>query len=353
MRINYILLLTFFWMISCYGKSTAFYPGKTWLDQDGEPINAHGGQIIKVNNQYYWIGENRVAGRKNTGKINEYSSNDLYNWKYEGVILDLSRTPRKISIERPKIIFNKKNNNFVMWFHLELDGKYRTAKAGVATSKSIKGPFTMIDQFWPNAGVLPISTQYSLSANNLENNIIDAESKFENQILKGNVLRDMTAFVDDDQKAYIIYASDGNKSIQIAELDENYTNFTGRYIRILVGEMNEAPTLLKHNNKYYLITSGVNGFGPSSARLAVSEKILGSWKSIGSPIKDPSHINMRTTFHSQGTFIFKINLRNNSQYIFLADRWDPKNLNKSTYVWLPLTFENNQPTIRWYDEWHY
>ena len=70
MRTNYLLLLTFFWMISCYGKSTAFYPGKTWLDQGGDPINAHGGQIIKVKNHYYWIGENRVAGRKNTGKIN-------------------------------------------------------------------------------------------------------------------------------------------------------------------------------------------------------------------------------------------------------------------------------------------
>ncbi|MGA4892387.1 glycoside hydrolase family 43 protein [Klebsiella pneumoniae] len=352
MKLKYVLLFAV-WSISCYGNNTSFNPGEMWFDDDGNKINAHGGQVIKVDDLYYWIGEYRDTGRKNTGKGNEYSSKDLYNWKNEGVILDLSRLPGKYSVERPKIIYNRKSKKFIMWFHLELNGKYRTAKAGVAISNSINGPFKLVNQLWPNAGVLPISTQYAVAANNLKNNIMDADSKFESRIATGNLLRDMTAFVDDDDKAYIIYSSDGNKSIQIAELNDDYTNFNGRYIRILIGEMNEAPTLVKHDNRYFLITSGVNGFGPSSARLSFSDNIFGNWKSSGSPVKDSSKNNITTTFFSQGTYILKVNSQEVDKYIFMADRWDPDNLNNSTYVWLPLTFENNLPTIKWHDKWQY
>lgn len=73
---------------------------------------------------------------KNTGKVSVYSSADLYNWHNEGIALDLSSKLAMIAVERPKVIYNKKNKEFVMWFHEELGGKYNTGKAGIAVAKN-------------------------------------------------------------------------------------------------------------------------------------------------------------------------------------------------------------------------
>ncbi|HBQ2377902.1 TPA: hypothetical protein OL649_000346, partial [Klebsiella pneumoniae] len=66
MKLKYVLLFAV-WSISCYGNNTSFNPGEMWFDDDGNKINAHGGQVIKVDDLYYWIGEYRDTGRKNTG----------------------------------------------------------------------------------------------------------------------------------------------------------------------------------------------------------------------------------------------------------------------------------------------
>lgn len=41
--------------------SMHFYPGRLWLDTDGNPIQAHGGGILydKATETYYWYGENK------------------------------------------------------------------------------------------------------------------------------------------------------------------------------------------------------------------------------------------------------------------------------------------------------
>ncbi|HEY4154056.1 MAG TPA: family 43 glycosylhydrolase, partial [Puia sp.] len=153
-----------------------FVPGQRWYDSNGELINAHGGGILYIHKKYYWFGEKR--GKRGSGGINLYSSNDLYNWKYEGLVLapDEADTTSDISkgcsMERPKVIYNKKTGRYVLWFHLELRGKgYSAARAGVAVSDKIAGPYKFIGSSRPN----------------------------------GNMSRDMTLFKDDDGSAYIIY----------------------------------------------------------------------------------------------------------------------------------------------------
>jgi len=39
------------------------------------------------------------------------------------------------------------------------------------------------------------------------------------------------------------------------------------------------------------------------------------------------------------------------KYIFMADKWNKTNLPDSRYIWLPLTFENEKPVIKWEDQW--
>ena len=61
----------------------------------------------------------------------------------------------------------------------------------------------------------------------------------------GQMSRDMTLFVDDDGKAYHIYSSEDNLTLQIAELSDDYLSHTGKYIRIFPGGHNEAPAIFK------------------------------------------------------------------------------------------------------------
>lgn len=77
-------------------KYEDFQPGELWLDTNGKPIQAHGGSILFDNGKYYWYGENK-DGPNSLGRIGIqrvdiigiscYSSSDLYNWSFEGIVL--------------------------------------------------------------------------------------------------------------------------------------------------------------------------------------------------------------------------------------------------------------------------
>ncbi|MEI6493423.1 MAG: beta-glucanase, partial [Verrucomicrobiota bacterium] len=90
---------------------TAFTPGELWPDDQGVPINAHGGGMLFHKGVYYWFGEHKIEGKAgNVAQVgvSVYSSRDLYNWKNEGVALAVSGTPgdpleKGCIIERPKV----------------------------------------------------------------------------------------------------------------------------------------------------------------------------------------------------------------------------------------------------------
>ena len=122
-----------------------------WTDTDGNPINAHGGGILYHDGIYYWYGEckgpntYRSPGvewecyRTEAGGVTCYSSHDLENWKFEGVVLKpdttdlLSDIHPTMVIERPKVLYNDKTGKFVMWMHID-NYTYNAARAGVAVA---------------------------------------------------------------------------------------------------------------------------------------------------------------------------------------------------------------------------
>src|SRR5690606_30357662 len=72
-----------------YNKAkNSFSPGAIWRDDQGNHINAHGGGILFHEGTYYWFGEHK-GERSNSAFVGVtcYTSNDLYNWKNEGVAL--------------------------------------------------------------------------------------------------------------------------------------------------------------------------------------------------------------------------------------------------------------------------
>jgi len=290
-------------------------------DTDKNPVNAHGAGILYHNGTYYLFGEIKkgktwlVPGqswedyRVPAGGVSCYSSKDLKHWKYEGVALppvkgepandlDTGRV-----IERPKVIYNSKTKQFVMWMHVD-KRDYSYSQAGVAVSNKVTGPYHYLQSVKPNK----------------------------------QMSRDMTLFKDDDGKAYLIYSSEENNTMQVCLLSSDYLHPTKTYSRILINRRREAPAMFKDKGRYYLITSSCTGWSPNAASYSVADHPLGPWKEFGNPCKGPG---AETTYEAQSTYVLPVN----GGYLFMADKWNKTDLEQSTYIWRPLKVNNGKVEI--------
>ncbi|MGF7137983.1 glycoside hydrolase family 43 protein [Roseimarinus sediminis] len=349
-----------------FAQQKSFRPGELWPDEEGVHINAHGGGILFHEGTWYWFGEHKTAGRGgNTALVGIgcYASTDLYNWENKGIALSVVDDPESDIVkgavmERPKVIFNEKTGKFVMWFHLELKGKgYSAARTGVAISDKVTGPYEYIRSYRPNAGDWPLEFTNAMktAVDNKElewwtaewRKAVDDGLFVRRDFEKGQMARDMTLFVDDDGTAYHIHSSEENLTIHISELNSDYTGFTGKWTRVFPGGHNEAPALFKRNGMYYMITSGCTGWDPNAARSAVSKSIWGPWEPLGNPCMGEG---ADLTFDSQSTFVLPVPGKQDA-FIFMGDRWRPRNPIDGRYIWLPLEFDGEKPVMRWHDEW--
>ena len=58
-------------------------PGEVWPDDRGRHIQAHGGGILKLDETYYWFGEDRSRGNERDRRyVSCYASKDLANWSF-------------------------------------------------------------------------------------------------------------------------------------------------------------------------------------------------------------------------------------------------------------------------------
>ena len=138
---------------------TAIYPGRPWLDTQGNRIQAHAGGLSYENGQWYWYGENK---EKTDGKngiwtwgIRAYHSADLYNWTDCGLIIppvldnpDSNLAPQK-HIDRPHILKNPRTGQYVCW--LKLSGK--DACFALLTAPALLGPYTLVRENYRPLGM--------------------------------------------------------------------------------------------------------------------------------------------------------------------------------------------------------
>ncbi len=364
-----ILLLLFSISLRCQDINSSVRPGQIWPDNEGKHINAHGGAIIFHEDTYYWFGEYRLPRSEKDRSmygVSCYSSKDLLNWKNEGLALRvISDTASLLQpgcvMERPKIIYNRKTGKFVMWFHHELKGKgYSAALTGIAVSEKITGPYKYLHSLRPNAGIWPVNFpeefkkpaagEASIKRGSEEWKKAVRDGLFLRRDFKeGQMARDMTVFVEKNGKAWHMHSSEENMTLHFSELTDDYLDFTGKYFRVLPGDSNEAPAIFLAKGKYYMFTSGTTGWKPNPARLSVSDKITGNWKTIGNPCRGTEDEN-KTTFNSQSTNILPVPGKKNT-FIYMGDRWIPENLADSRHIWLPVEWENGNPVIRWYNNW--
>lgn len=356
---------------------SSFVPGEPWTDTKGTLIQAHGGQVQKLTytdkktgkevSRWWWVGEDKTNGYR--GGICAYSSDDLYNWQFEGIVMRNVTSREQLNtdeyftklyadyseeqldnvymcinsttsvIERPKMIYNEKTGKYVMWFHADgptatSNSNYAAASAGLAIADTPYGPFKFIDR-------------YRLNTCPEGEKDYHPESK--------GMARDMNLFVDDDGTAYIIYSSEENLTLYISRLNDEYTYLATKpeeavygvdFIRLFPGAQREAPAIIKKDGVYYLMTSGCSGWAPNQARYYVSDAVLGEWENKGDPCVGDAN---KTTFDSQSTCIFKAS---DNTYIYMGDRWNSDDLCNSRYIWLPINFgSNNTMSLEYIKEW--
>ncbi|OAB44678.1 RICIN domain-containing protein [Paenibacillus antarcticus] len=294
--------------------SKTILPGIKWYDTSGNLIQAHGGGMIQVGNKYYWVGENKT-GITDSGRfrgVSLYSTTNFADFTYEGEAL----TPQSTGdltldriVERPKIIYNDSTSKYVMYMHID-DSCYCDAKVGVATSSSITGPWTYHGSYRP----------------------LDHE------------IRDMTIWKDTDGTAYLIGATDVNANFAIFKLSSDYLSVTN-----LVYQWNdvylEAPAVVKDNGKYFILTSRQKGWTPTIQKYVSATSMSGAWS-------DWQTVGNSNNYQSQSTFVLPIQGTTGMTYLYMADRWNPSNLQDSRYIWLPLKIEGTILSYGYFDQWN-
>ncbi len=294
--------------------------GEIWKDADGNVIHAHGGHILYWQGIYYWYGENRTGNRY----VSVYASQDLMNWEFRRDVLTTStkskehriRTDqalvtaegKKINIERPKVVYNKKIKKFVMWMHVENGVDYSLAACGIAISDTPDGEFVYLGAFNPF----------------------------------GYMSRDCTLFVDDDDTAYFISASRDNADLHMYRLTDDYLNVDKLVNKLWQGEYREAPAVVKRDGIYYMFSSYCTGWAPNQCKYATAKEMEGAWSTL-------NEIGDETTYRTQPAFILTVADTGNIYYF--SDRWNGQNYDDSRYVVLPLTFGGDKyPILEYHDQ---
>ncbi|MHC4647837.1 MAG: family 43 glycosylhydrolase [Planctomycetota bacterium] len=287
-----------------------------WLDTDGNPIMAHDGGISSFANKFYWYGTSyagnprglygtKFADRNNG--FNLYTSADLVNWKYEGVVLQVPKSGWGAigTSHRAHVIYNNKTKKYVMWYFHFTD-KYPDAFATVAVADKPTGPFTILGQRKTAA--------------------------------PDGYAQDLNVFKDDNGKAYLVY-DDGRRNIRVDLLSDDYLSSTGKTV-IALTPRHEAPAMIKYRGKYIVAGSGVQGWEGTQTHYAVADSPLG-------PYTEKRQMSEKRTWDSQITdFVYVTE----SDVVFaMCDSWwnpDSKDLNRSTYLWLPVVFDPAAQTAR-------
>lgn len=285
--------------------------GVQWADTSGEPIQAHGGGVLKVGEYYYFLGENRNPDNSFRA-VSLYRSTDLRTWEHQHDILTSASDPELdgTNVERPKVVYNAATEQYVMWMHWENGIDYSQARAAVASSPTIDGDYTYHGSFRPLA-----------------------ETGVTDHGIDGYMSRDCTLFVDDDGTGYFLSAANENYDLHLYRLSDDYLSIEERTAVLFEGGHREAPALFKRGATYFLVTSGATGWSPNQAKYATSASLSSGWSEL-------FNLADAATYYSQSTFVLAVE-GVTTEYLYMGDRWAGAwggRVNDSTYLWQKLEF---------------
>jgi len=277
-----------------FGANTA---PQDWFDTRGIRLEVHGGHVLfnPPNDTYYWYGNyGGTADEDETRGVYCYSSTDLYNWAFEGMILDNPPGAWSLpSTTRAHVVYNAtatdSNKKYVLWAHVD-NLSYTAAEAGYATSPAPTGPWTWGDHSQPNS---------------LES-------------------RDCSLFTDDNGDVWFVFDSGNHANITAGLLDPatDLTTFEGTFVTLDSTTNREAPVLFKRGLQYFLLSSALSAYfaGNTANQYKTATTLSGldaaGWTTIWSPASADGEVK----HEAQPTCVFEVNGRTDAR-IFVCDWW--------------------------------
>ena len=115
----------------------------------------------------------------------------------------------------------------------------------------------------------------------------------------GHDSRDQSLFIDEDNTAYLLSATNTNSDINIYKLDASWTKPVELVNTICKGLHRETPAIIKKDGEYYFFSSKASGWYPSQTMYTSTTDLAGEW----TPIRE---IGNNTTFDAQFNRISKV-----------------------------------------------
>jgi hypothetical protein len=291
-----------------------------WRDIAGDPIHAHGGGFLWVDKRLWWYGEglkNKVGVSKG---VNAYSAPSIAGpWKPEGMVLRSAdflpivgeiNARSAVVVERPKVVFCRKNKKFVMWLHLDVSedtavdtwANYVFRRAGVAVSESPQGPFKPLRAIRPNG---------------LES--LDINLFVDHWGTDGGGGRGGSGPV------YVVRACAKNTYLGITRLNDDLTMTEGGIVSRLKAKV-EGPVIFRdpHDGTLFLIASGVHGWEPGRmhvfrAKGGGGQRVEGAeWEAFAT---NPT-LHSRSFFSQPTAVLTEVDKDTGQPYlVYVGDNW--------------------------------
>jgi hypothetical protein len=294
-------------------------PGITFNDSDGNPVNAHGGGVIRECDTFYLHGEYFLSTTtdNNFNGFSMYSSRDLATWKNEGIILPQQPSgqlgPNRKG-ERPHIIKCPRTSEFVLYAHAA-DTTYQADKQVVyATSQTVNGKYA-----------------FKGSLTNA-NGTIAAHS-------------DMSALTDGSE-AYVVTESGWVYTLA----KDCHTWLSAKQSGAVNGMTGgiEAPTVWKAGATYYWIGSDKTGWRANDDFYSTAPAMTGPWTYRG--YLAPAG---KLTWMSQSTWVIPVAGSEGTSYVYWGDHWygnqdtsaPGKHNHLATYVFQPVVFNGTEISL--------
>jgi hypothetical protein len=319
---------------SCHGPvgtiSGPLATGIAFKDTAGQPVNAHGGGIIRVGDTFYLHGELFLSTTTDNlfHGFAMYSSADLATWKNEGVILPQQSAgelgPDRHG-ERPHIIQCPSTGEFVLYAHAA-SSDYQTDKEVVyATSATVNGQYAYKGPLKNASGA---------------------------QIVHS----DMSAYAD-SSGAYVL-AESGHLFTLASDC---HSWLSDKSMSAVNGTSSgaESPTVFKAGSTYYWIGSNKTGWRANNNFYSTAPAITGPWTYQGfiAPVADTADIlSDERTWLSQSTWVQPITGCEGTVYLYWGDHWDGtqdttapgKHNDRATYVFQPLILGQSKQLLPTY-----
>ncbi len=242
---------------------------------------------LYVDGVYYRFSQqDRTDGGVGFGRLVMTTSTDDVTYGNEVEVLNIEdilshETSEGIAdckFESNNFIYNSETGMFYWWAHFEQAGGYGTARVSVAYGHPGE-KFTWGGSFRP----------------------------------EGDDARDLNIYVDDDNKAYLITAINGNADLALYRLTEDWTDVECRLTIVNYSSWRELPSVMKRDGIYYLFSSGTAGWYPTQGMYNTATDMAGPWSELRAA-------GNRSTFSAQSGSVSSL-VEDGNTPVMNAYRW--------------------------------